>query len=128
MSKTQTTAQPETPISDALHTNGYWNPNWDPIAEVDKVWMEKFLNMGLHGKHVLDPKTYELIAIAVDASCTHMYAPGVRTHIRKALELGVTFEEIAAVLQLTSVLGIHTMSMGAPILLEEAAARQNSNA
>lgn len=127
MSKTQTTAQPETPISDALHTNGYWNPNWDPIAEVDKVWMEKFLNMGLHGKHVLDPKTYELIAIAVDASCTHMYAPGVRTHIRKALELGVTFEEIAAVLQLTSVLGIHTMSMGAPILLEEAAARQRPN-
>jgi alkylhydroperoxidase/carboxymuconolactone decarboxylase family protein YurZ len=115
--------QAETPISDALHTNGYWNPNWDPIAEIDKVWMEKFLNMGLHGKHVLDPKTYELIAIAVDASCTHMYAPGVRTHIRKALELGVTFEEIAAVLQLTAVLGIHTMSMGAPILLEEAAAR-----
>ena len=114
-----------TPLSDALHTNGHWNPNWDPIAEVDKVWMEKFLNMGLHSKHVLDPKTYELIAIAVDASCTHMYAPGVRTHIRKALELGVTFEEIAAVLQLTSVLGIHTMSMGAPILLEEAAARNN---
>lgn len=117
------TPQPETPLSDALHTNGYWNPNWDPIAEVDKTWMEKFLHMGLHSKHVLDPKTYELIAIAVDASCTHMYAPGVRTHIRKALELGATFEEIAAVLQLTSVLGIHTMSMGAPILLEEFAAR-----
>ena len=116
-----------TPISDALHANGYWNPNWDPIAEVDKVWMEKFLNMGLHGKHVLDPKTFELIAIAVDASCTHMYAPGVRTHIRKALELGVTKEEIAAVLQLTSVLGVHTMSMGAPILLEEAAARQQTS-
>ncbi len=115
-----------TPLSVALHANGYWNPNWDPIAEIDKVWMEKFLNMGLHGKHVLDPKTYELIAIAVDASCTHMYAPGVRTHIRKALELGVTFEEIAAVLQLTSVLGIHTMSMGAPILLEEFAARKQN--
>ena len=122
---TPDTAQPSpTPISDALHANGYWNPNWDPIAEIDKVWMEKFLNMGLHGKHVLDPKTFELIAIAVDASCTHMYAPGVRTHIRKALELGVTKEEIAAVLQLTSVLGVHTMSMGAPILLEEVAARQ----
>ena len=73
---------------------------------------------------MLDPKTFELIAIAVDASCTHMYAPGVRTHIRKALELGVSFEEIAAVLQLTAVLGLHTMSMGAPILLEEFAARQ----
>jgi alkylhydroperoxidase/carboxymuconolactone decarboxylase family protein YurZ len=115
-----------TPISDTLQASGHWNPNWDPIAEIDKVWMEKFLNMGLHGKHVLDPKTYELIAIAVDASCTHMYAPGVRTHIRKALELGVSFEEIAAVLQLTSVLGIHTMSMGAPILLEEFAAKKNT--
>ena len=124
--KTDTSESP-TPLSDALHAKGHWNPNWDPIAEIDKVWMEKFLNMGLHGKHVLDPKTYELIAIAVDASCTHMYAPGVRTHIRKALALGVSFEEIAAVLQLTSVLGIHTMSMGAPILLEEAAAWRKSS-
>ncbi|PUE46452.1 carboxymuconolactone decarboxylase [Limnohabitans sp. 2KL-1] len=127
MSTPHSTDSSPTPISDALHANGYWNPNWDPIAEVDKVWMEKFLNMGLHGKHMLDPKTFELIAIAVDASCTHMYAPGVRTHIRKALELGVTKEEIAAVLQLTSVLGVHTMSMGAPILLEEVAARQTTN-
>lgn len=111
-----------TPISDTLRAHGRWNPNWDPIAQVDDVWMEKFLTMGTHAMHVLDPKTYELIAIAVDASCTHMYAPGVRTHIRKALDLGVTVEEITAVLQLTSVLGLHTMSMGAPILLEEIAA------
>jgi alkylhydroperoxidase/carboxymuconolactone decarboxylase family protein YurZ len=66
----------------------------------------------------------ELIAIAVDASCTHMYAPGVRRHIRKALELGATPQQITAVLQLTSVLGIHTMSLGAPILQEELAAFQ----
>lgn len=126
MSAPPSTGSTPTPISDALHANGYWNPNWDPIAEVDKVWMEKFLNMGTHAMHVLDPKTLELIAIAVDASCTHMYAPGVRTHIRKALDLGVTVEEIAAVLQLTAVLGLHTMSMGAPILLEEIAARNKN--
>ena len=36
----------------------------------------------------------------------------------------MTKEEIAAVLQLTSVLGIHTMSLSAPILLEEIAARE----
>ena len=73
---------------------------------------------------VLDPKTVEFIAIAVDASCTHMYAPGVRRHVRKALELGATKEEITAVLQCVSVLGIHTMSLGAPILQEELAARE----
>ena len=33
----------------------------------------------------------------------------------------ITREEITAVLQLTSVLGIHTMSLGAPILQEELA-------
>ena len=72
---------------------------------------------------MLEPKVLEFIAIAVDASCTHLYAPGVRRHVAKALELGATAEEIAAVLQLTSVLGIHTMSVGAPILLEELARR-----
>ena len=77
---------------------------------------------------VLDAKTVEFLAIAVDASCTHMYAPGVRRHIRKALDLGATKEEIAAVLQCVSVLGIHTMSLGAPILLEELAAHAERQA
>ena len=64
----------------------------------------------------------EFPAIAVDASCTHMYAPGTRRHIRKALELGATRAEIAAVLQAVSVLGIHSASLGMPMLLEELAA------
>ncbi len=50
-----------TPISDTLRAHGRWNPNWDPIAQVDDVWMEKFLTMGTHAMHVLDPKTYELM-------------------------------------------------------------------
>jgi hypothetical protein len=45
----------------------------------------------------------------------------VRRHIRKALELGATREEIAAVLQGVSILGIHSMNLAAPMLLEEAA-------
>lgn len=117
-----------TPISDAMHAMGAWNPAWDPIAEVDPVWTEKFMAMGVHPMRHLDPKTIEFLAIAVDASCTHMYAPGVRRHIRKALALGATREEIAAVLQLTSVLGLHSMSLGAPILLEESAAFEAAKA
>lgn len=112
-------APPATPISDAMRQAGQWNPIWDPIAEVDPAWTERFMAMAVPAMKQLDPKTVELIAIAVDASCTHMYAPGVRRHIRGALAAGATREEIAAVLQLTSVLGIHSMSLGAPILLEE---------
>lgn len=119
-----------TPLCDQLRATGNWNPAWDAIAELDPAWIEKFMAMGMHPvlSGVLDPKVYEFIAIAVDASCTHMYAPGTRRHIRKALELGATKEEIAAVLQAVSVLGLHTSSLGAPILLEELAALQQQQA
>jgi alkylhydroperoxidase/carboxymuconolactone decarboxylase family protein YurZ len=110
-----------TPICDQLRSSGDWNPAWDAFAELDPAWAEKFIAMGLHPvlSGVLEPKVFEFLAIAVDASCTHMYAPGTRRHIRKALQLGATKEEIAAVLQAVSVLGIHSSSLGAPILLEE---------
>jgi alkylhydroperoxidase/carboxymuconolactone decarboxylase family protein YurZ len=117
-----------TPICDQLRATGNWNPAWDAIAELDPVWAEKFMAMGAHTvmSGVLEPKVLEFLAIAVDASCTHMYAPGTRRHIRKALELGATREEIAAVLQAVSVLGIHSSSLGAPILLEELAALEQA--
>ena len=46
-----------------------------------------------------------------------------RRHIRGALSAGATRDEILAVLQAVSVLGIHSMSLGAPILVEELAAQ-----
>lgn len=121
---------PQTPICDRLRAVGEWNPNWEPFYELDPAWTERFFAMAVPPmvSGVLDAKTIEFIAIAVDASCTHMYGPGVRRHIRKALDLGATQQEIAAVLQLTSVLGIHTMSLGAPILLEELKAREGAAA
>ncbi|MBL6852403.1 MAG: carboxymuconolactone decarboxylase family protein [Alphaproteobacteria bacterium] len=88
---------------------------------LDPDWVEKFVAMGVAPrlKNVLEPKVWELIAIAVDASCTHLYAPGVRRHIRRALEVGATPEEIMAVLQGVAVLGIHSCALGFPILAEE---------
>jgi alkylhydroperoxidase/carboxymuconolactone decarboxylase family protein YurZ len=114
-----------TPTCDQLRQLGQWNPAWDAFYELDPLWTERFIAMGTTplARRVLDPKTVELIAIAVDASCTHLYAPGVDRHIRQALALGVTPEEIMAVLEMTSVLGIHTMSLGVPLLREALAAR-----
>jgi len=118
----------DTPLCDSLRAAGQWNPNWDPFYRLDPAWTEKFMAMGLKPMRsgVLDAKTIEFIAIAVDASCTHLYAPGVRRHIRRALELGATKEEITAVLQCVSVLGIHTMSLAAPILLDELASHERA--
>jgi len=127
--QTHDAATSVTPVCDRMRSTGNWNPDWDAFATLDAQWTEKFMAMGVAPmvSGVLDAKTIEFLSIAVDASCTHLYAPGVRRHIRKALELGATKQEIAAVLQCVSVLGIHTMSLGAPILLEEAAAHAERN-
>jgi alkylhydroperoxidase/carboxymuconolactone decarboxylase family protein YurZ len=111
----------KTPISDAMKADGNWNHAWDEAATLDPGWMEDFLKMGTSAwqRNVLDPKVLEFIAIAVDASCTHMYAPGTRRHIAKALDLGATPQEILGVLQAVAVLGIHSVALGAPILIEE---------
>jgi alkylhydroperoxidase/carboxymuconolactone decarboxylase family protein YurZ len=101
--------------------SGNWNPDWEPFAKLDPAWTDKAIALAIAPAvaAALDKKTIELIGIALDASCTHMYAPGVRRHIRRTLKAGATKEEITAVLQLASLQGLHSMCLGAPILLEE---------
>jgi alkylhydroperoxidase/carboxymuconolactone decarboxylase family protein YurZ len=103
------------------NASGNWNPSWEPFARLDPVWTEKALAMAIAPavSGALDQKTVELIGIALDASCMHLYAPGIRRHIRRALQTGATKEEITAVLQLASLQGLHSMRIGAPILLQE---------
>jgi len=60
-----------------------------------------------------------MIFIAINAATTHLHAPGVRRHIQNALRAGATKEEIMEVIQLTTIMGIHSMTMAAPILKEE---------
>jgi len=100
---------------------GNWNPDWEPFAKLDPAWTEKVIAMAIAPavSGALDVKTIELIGIALDASCTHMYAPGVRRHIQRALKAGATGQEITAVLQIASMQGLHSMCLGGPILLEE---------
>jgi len=109
---------------DRKQATGNWNPDWEPFAKLDPAWTEKVIALAITPRvaGVLDAKTIELIGIALDASCTHLYSPGVRRHIQRALKAGATREEITAVLQLASMQGLHSMCVGAPILLEELAA------
>jgi alkylhydroperoxidase/carboxymuconolactone decarboxylase family protein YurZ len=70
---------------------------------------------------VLPRKVKEFVCLAADASTTHLYAAGARHHIRGALDAGATAGEIIEVLELVSVLGIHSMTMAVPMLTEELA-------
>src|ERR1039457_6728496 len=86
-----------------------WNALWDQLLAWDPEFFEAYFNFSAvpWRRSVLPPKVKELIYIAIDASTTHLYAPGLRRHIRNALKLGATREEILEVLELISVLGIH---------------------
>ena len=118
------------PASTRKQASGNWNPDWEPFAKLDPAWTQSVIAMAMApaAAGVLDRKTLELIGVALDASCTHLYAPGVRRHIQRALKLGATKEEITAVLQLASLQGLHSICLGGPILLEELAAQEKRKA
>ncbi|MFC9788157.1 carboxymuconolactone decarboxylase family protein [Rhodococcus sp. NPDC127528] len=118
------TTSPEltpTPTIDRMQREGNWNPMWDKLFQWDPEWTEQFMAMNATPvrRGVFSPEFVELLSIAIDAAATHMYAPGVRRHIRAALELGVSRQEILTVLEMVSVLGIHACNLGVPILAEE---------
>ncbi len=110
-----------TPSCDKMRAAGQWNDAWDPFVDLDPVWTDEFMATGVaeYGSGLMSPKVVELISIAFDVSYTHMYAPGTRRHIKSALKLGATIEEIMGVLKLCVVQGIQACNMGIPILEEE---------
>jgi len=112
-----------TPACDKMKAVGQWNAAWDPFYELDPAWTDEFMatGIGIYGSGVMPPKEVELLSIAFDASFTHMYAPGVRRHIKGALKAGATMEEIMEVLKLCVVQGVQACNLGVPILAEELA-------
>ena len=113
--------KPATPACDAMRKMGQWNTAWDPFYELSPAWTDQFFALGasIYKSGVFTPRFMELISIAFDASITHMYAPGVRRHIKGALAAGATPEEIMTVLQICVSMGVQACAMGIPILEKE---------
>ncbi len=103
-----------------IRVRGGWNEQWESILQLDPAFMRTYLEFSAvpWRKNHLDAKTKELIYIAVDAAATHLYVPGIRSHIRAALQAGAMVQEVMEVLELTATLGIHAMNIGVPILVE----------
>lgn len=122
-----TAPSPNTPACDRMKAMGQWNSAWDPFYALDPIWTNEFMTtgIGIYASEVLPPKEVELLSIALDASYTHMYAPGTRRHIRNALHAGATIAEVMEVLKLCVVQGVQACNMGVPILADELA-RQES--
>ncbi len=104
-----------------IENRGYWAKIMDQLLQLSPDYFEAYTELSsVPWKHgVLEPKVKEFMYIAADASTTHLYNAGTRVHIQNALRHGATMDELFEVLQLTASLGIHSCTVGVPILLEE---------
>ncbi len=109
------------PNTQSQRATGDWNPTWDLLEEMDPDYLEAFLAFRAvpQRKGPLEQKYKEMIFIAINAATTHLHGPGVRRHIQNALRAGATKAEILEVIELTTIMGIHSMTLAAPILEEE---------
>ena len=89
------------------------------LAQLDPTFMELYHNAAMHvfRDGALPRKMKEIICICADA--LQLYEPGVRIHVRNALELGASEAEIIEALEAAIMPGIHYLSVLLPAIVEE---------
>ncbi|KAI0191091.1 AhpD-like protein [Astrocystis sublimbata] len=109
---------------------GYWHTFWEDFLRLDPEFFAAYLDFSSlpwvkdveggvgQGKGALEQKMKELVYCAFDAASTHLYVPGLKLHMRNALGYGATPQEILEVLELATLLSLHTAHVAAPIIEE----------
>ncbi|KAI8625580.1 Metallo-hydrolase/oxidoreductase [Xylariaceae sp. FL1651] len=109
---------------------GYWHTFWEDFLRLDPEFFKAYLDFSSlpwikdvegkdgQGNGALEPKMKELVYCAFDAAATHLYVPGLKLHMRNALGYGATPQEIVEVLEIATLLSLHTAHVAAPIIEE----------
>src|SRR5215467_3182097 len=100
-----------TPWDEALDQLRQWDPEWAEVC------LKLTTNPWTTG--VLPRKTVELISVALNAATAALNPESARRHIRSALAVGATRDEILLVLKLASMMAVSSSLLGGTILLEE---------
>ena len=104
-----------------IDARGYWSGFWESVLLIDPPLFAAYAAFSSvpwqHGP--LPPKIKEFIYVAIDAATTHMFDEGTRAHMKNAFAHGATVAELVEVLELTSVIGFHSLTLGVPVLLDE---------
>lgn len=113
---------------------GYWHAFWEDLLRLDPEffgaylefssvpWVKNVDQSGRKGRGSLAPKMKELVYCAFDTAATHLYVPGLKLHMKNALGYGATPQEILEVLEIATLLSLHTAHVAAPIIEELASA------
>jgi alkylhydroperoxidase/carboxymuconolactone decarboxylase family protein YurZ len=102
------------------------DPTRTEVLTVERVGQEVMALMdGAPPGDGLDPQTAALVELAVRACGTTLDLPGTREHLRRALDEGVTGEQVQEVLVLVSGIGIHGLIATAGIVADELRRREH---
>ncbi|KAL2109699.1 hypothetical protein VUR80DRAFT_2101 [Thermomyces stellatus] len=109
---------------------GYWHTFWEDFLRLDPEFFEAYLEFSgapwikdvgkneVPARGALSPKMKELVYCAFDTAATHLYTPGLKLHMKNALGYGATPQEILEVMEIATLLSLHTVHVSAPIISE----------
>lgn len=99
---------------------GYWRPWTETMLEVAPGFVQQYARYaGYPARNgPLTQRMVELIYVGLDASSSHLFESGLRTHMQRALEVGATHSDIVDVLHLVAVQGLAGMCQASDILAE----------
>ncbi|RYO97591.1 hypothetical protein DL765_011121 [Monosporascus sp. GIB2] len=106
--------------ADFTEKRGYWHGFWEDFLRLDPEFFEAYLEFS-SVPWVKDMK--ELVYCAFDCAATHLYTPGLKLHMKNALGYGATPQEILEVLEIATLLSLHTAHVAAPIIEELTSSR-----
>ena len=101
---------------------GYWRPWTETILRINPHFLKRYACYAGYPARTgpLSQRMVELIYVALDASSTHLYQNGLRTHLALAGEAGATPADVLDVLHLVASQGLESVYSAVEILAEEA--------
>lgn len=103
-----------------IQERGYWRPWTETMLAANPAFLQHYAHYAGHPARTgpLTPRMVELIYVGLDASSSHLFAPGLHTHLEKARDVGASDADIFDVLHLVAVQGVASVCQAADILAE----------
>lgn len=106
--------------ADFIEKRGFWPEHREALArlspDVFEAFMDLYKDPWTNG--VLTPKVKELISLAIDSAPSHLFEVGIRIHIRTALRLGASVDEIVEAIGIAGSVGVSAWTLGMDVLAE----------
>ncbi|MPS76649.1 MAG: carboxymuconolactone decarboxylase family protein [Achromobacter sp.] len=106
-----------------IAARGYWRPWTEALLRANPGFVQHYADYAGYPAQTgpLAPRMVELVYVALDSSATHLYEPGLMTHLRLARAAGASEADIFDVLHLVTWQGVTAVLQAADILHEAAA-------